>query len=71
MKIAKNMEAIFLVSLALVTGMGFANASAPARHAAHIASAAAPAPSAADQNMTVVTVSAKRLSPAEKAQLGN
>jgi hypothetical protein len=63
MNIAKNMEAIFFVAIALVSVTGFATASAhvvPSRNA-----------SAADVvtqgTMPVVTISAKRLSAAEKA----
>jgi hypothetical protein len=65
MHIAKNMEAIFLVAVVLVSSMGLANAGAPTAQAAPVAHAAS------DSTMTVVTVSAKRLSPAQKAQLGN
>jgi hypothetical protein len=65
MNIAKNMEAIFLTAIVLVSGMGLANAGAPAAHAAPKATVQ----QAADANMTVVTVTAKRLSAAEKAQL--
>jgi hypothetical protein len=65
MNIAKNMEAIFLVAVVLVSSMGLASAGAPSVQAVP----AAQAPS--DSTMTVVTVSAKRLSPAQKAQLGN
>lgn len=60
MNIAKNMEAIFLAAIVLVSATGFATASAPAAPAAR-ATAQLEAP------MQVVTVSAKRLSAAEKA----
>ncbi len=64
MNIAKNMEAIFIVAVALVSGTGFATAGAQQR---------IDPPAAvqlADQDgMTVVNVTAKRLSAAEKAAL--
>jgi hypothetical protein len=68
MNIAKNMEIIFLVALALVSATSLASAAAPVRHRAtaptalHL-DAAAP--------MAVVTITGKRLSAAQKAQLGN
>lgn len=65
MNIAKNMEVIFFAALALVSATGFATAKSPAAPAAPaVVSAAAPA-----APMQVVTVSAKRLSAAEKAAL--
>lgn len=63
MNIAKNMEAIFFAALALASVTGFATASADAP-LARAASVAAAAPEA---QMQVVTISAKRLSAAEKA----
>lgn len=60
MNIAKNMEAIFFAAIALISVTGFATAEAPV----------APAPqavAAAEVPMQVVTISAKRLSAAEKA----
>jgi hypothetical protein len=60
MNIAKNMEAIFFVAIALVSVTGFATASADAP-ASRASAAAFEAP------MQVVTVTAKRLSAAEKA----
>lgn len=67
MNIAKNMELIFIAALALASATSLANAAAPAHrsvaHAALQADAAAP--------MTVVTITGKRLSAAQKAQLGN
>jgi hypothetical protein len=66
MNIAKNMEVIFIVALALVSATSLASAAAPAhRTAAQVAlhtGSAAP--------MTVVTITGKRLSAAQKAQLG-
>jgi hypothetical protein len=64
MNIAKNMEAIFFVAIALAGVTGFATASAPAAAPATQGPVASVAPQAA---MQVVTVSAKRLTPAEKA----
>ena len=63
MNIAKNMEAIFFAAIALISATTFANASAPAQRAqpAAVTSAAVQAP------MQVVTISAKRLTAAEKA----
>ena len=63
MNIAKNMEAIFLAAIVLVSATGLATASAPAAPGASAAAAAAPL----EAPMQVVTVSAKRLSAAEKA----
>ena len=60
MNIAKNMEAIFVVVIGLISATSFATASAPAE-----VSARASAPAAV--TMQVVTVSAKRMSAAEKA----
>ncbi|ATQ73624.1 hypothetical protein CR152_03205 [Massilia violaceinigra] len=65
MNIAKNMEAIFVAALVVVSATSFATASAPAPRI----HAPAAVQSGADANMTVVTVSAKRLSAAEKAEL--
>jgi len=59
MNVAKNMEAIFFVAIALISATSFAtaSASAPAVNSAV----------AVQGKMQVVTVSAKRLTPAEKA----
>lgn len=66
MNVLKNMEAIFLVSAVLLCAAGYASANvrsapvtAPAIKVARIDSA----------QMQIVTVSAKRLSAAEKAAL--
>ena len=71
MNIAKNMEVIFFAAIALISATSFATASAdvPAgRGASVITSASTGASAAAAQaNMQVVTVSAKRMSAAEKA----
>lgn len=66
MNIAKNMEVIFIAALALASVTSLANASVPAyRSAAPVAKQATPtAP------MTVVTITGKRLSAAQKAKLG-
>ena len=65
MNIAKNMESIFVVALALVSVTSFATASAPLQRSAKPVTV-----QLADQGaMAVVTVSAKRLSAAEKAAL--
>jgi hypothetical protein len=60
MNIAKNMEVIFVAVLALVsvTGLATASARAPAAITATVAT---------DGAMPVVTVSARRMSAAEKA----
>lgn len=65
MNVAKNMEAIFIIAVALVSGTGLATASAPA----HRVTPAAAVQVADDASMTVVTVTAKRLTAAEKAAL--
>ena len=61
MNIAKNMEAIFVIAVALASVTTFATA------AAH--DEAAVAAKADTSKMQVVTVSAKRLTAAEKAAL--
>jgi hypothetical protein len=67
MNIAKNMEVIFLSALVLVSATSLASAAAPAHRlpAPQVRQADAGAP------MTVVTITGKRLSAAQKAQLGN
>ena len=74
MNIAKNMEVIFIAAVALIGSASFATAGAPVRAAtlapaAIVSQAASQAASPAAADMQVVTVSAKRLSAAEKAQL--
>ena len=72
MNIAKNMEAIFIAAVTLAGAASFATAAVPAT-----ASAPAAAPAAATITvakaapMQVVTITAKRLSAAEKAALAN
>ncbi len=65
--IAKNMELIFVTAVALVSMTGLANSGADARRIDPpevVKVGAAP-------EMTVITVSAKRLTPAEKAKLAD
>ena len=66
MNIAKNMELILIAAIAIVSMTGLAHAAAPPHKTSQVEVVkvgAAPA-------MTVITVTAKRLSAAEKAQLG-
>ena len=67
MNIAKHMEVIFIAALALVCATSLASAAVPAHRAA------APAALQIDASapMAVVTITGKRLSAAQKAQLGN
>ena len=67
MNIAKNMEVIFIAALALVSATSLASAAVPARHSS--SPVAVQVQSSAP--MTVVTITGKRLSTAQKAQLGN
>ena len=69
MNIAKNMEVIFFAAIALVSATSFATASAdvPASRAASASASASVKAVAAEGKMQVVTVSAKRMSAAEKA----
>ena len=66
MNIAKNMEIIFIAALALVSATSLASAAAPAHRSTSpvVQQAVAAAP------MTVVTITGKRLSAAQKARLG-
>jgi hypothetical protein len=67
MNIAKNMEIIFIAAIALVSMTGLANAAAQAQKLAPpevVKVGEVP-------SMTVITVTGKRLSAAEKAQLGD
>ena len=65
MNIAKNMELIFVAALALASMTGLAHAAARSHMSGppEVVKVGAPV-------MTVITVTAKRLSAAEKAQLG-
>ena len=65
MNIAKNMEYIFLAAVAVISATGFATAANPLKQGAPAAVVA----KAEAQAMPVVTVTAKRLSAAEKAAL--
>lgn len=64
MNVLKNMEIIFVVAAVLATATTFATASVPAA-ASHKAALTA----SADSKMPVVTITAKRLTAAEKAAL--
>jgi hypothetical protein len=66
MNIAKNMELIFFAALALASVTGLANAAAQSHKSGPVEVVKV----GAAPTMTVITVTAKRLSAAEKAQLG-
>ena len=68
MNIAKNMEIIFIAALALVSASTLANAAVPNHRAAPAAAVTVTTPAT---TMAVVTITAKRLSAAQKAALGN
>ena len=67
MNIAKNMEALFLAALGLVFITSVATAAAPAHHAVSHATVQV----SAQSDMHVVTITAKRLTAAEKAALAD
>ena len=67
MNIAKNMEVIFIAAIALVSMTGLATASVGAHKVATIEVVKV----GAAPEMMVITVTGKRLSAAEKAQLGD
>jgi hypothetical protein len=67
MNIARNMEAIFLATLVLIGGTSLATAAVPAKRM-HAPVATYTVNGA---GVAVVTVSAKRLTAAEKAQLAD
>jgi hypothetical protein len=75
MNIAKNMEAIFVAAIVVASATTFATAAVPATRAfapiaTRVAAPAAAVVAKADTSaMQVVTVTAKRLSAAEKAAL--
>jgi hypothetical protein len=73
MNIAKNMEIIFVGALALASASTLAHAAVPARQAviAQVATTVVHNTARAAAPMTVVTITAKRLSAAQKAALGN
>ncbi|HEX7986872.1 MAG TPA: hypothetical protein VF616_25400 [Duganella sp.] len=66
MNIAKNMEAIFVAAVVIAGATSFATAAVPATRAAAPAAVVAKADTNA---MQVVTITAKRLTAAEKAAL--
>lgn len=68
MNIAKNMEAIFIAAVVVAGATTFATAAVPATRAATPVAAAVVA-KADTSAMQVVTVTAKRLTAAEKAAL--
>ena len=68
MNIAKNMEIIFIAALALASATSLANAAALSHH--RVTSPAAQHLEAAVP-MAVVTITGKRLTAAQKAQLGD
>ncbi|HEU5435996.1 MAG TPA: hypothetical protein VFU95_06225 [Telluria sp.] len=77
MNIAKHMEVIFIAALALVSASTLANAAVPTHRMVQLAASAPAAhvnhaaPIAGSTPMAVVTITAKRLSAAQKAALGN
>jgi flagellar basal body L-ring protein FlgH len=72
MNILKNFEALFVVTLGLACAATYVTENtaqdATAAQANNVANYSAPATAAAPQNMQVVVVSAKRLSPEQKKQ---
>ncbi|MDB5916015.1 MAG: hypothetical protein JWR40_249, partial [Massilia sp.] len=71
MHIACHMEAILIAAIVIIGAAGFAAAAVPAQHAGAVAVTVAPgAVTAVAGKMQVVTIVGKRLSAAEKAQLG-
>jgi nucleotide-binding universal stress UspA family protein len=72
MNVLKNMEAIFLAALALAGATSYASAAIPAIHAIHAqhGTRVTVQQTAVDgQPMEVITVTAKRLSAAEKDRI--
>ncbi len=67
MNIAKNMEIIFLAAVTMTMATGFATAETSPRRI----EAPQVVKVGSDTPMTVITVVGKRLTAAEKAQLGN
>ena len=63
MKVRKNLEAVFLAAAVLATLTSYATASIPAAQPAKAAVVA-------EAKMQVVTITHKRLTAVEKAQLG-
>lgn len=69
MNILKNMEAIFISATIIAGATSFAQADAPKAATLAAPAAVASATLATEAKMAVVTVSAKRMSAAEKARL--
>lgn len=69
MNIIKNMEAVFVAAAFLATVATYSTASTPVIEVAAASAPQAAHIAAADSKMQVITVSAKRLSAAEKAAL--
>lgn len=69
MKVRKNLEAVFLAAAVMATFAAYATAEVPAMRAAKPVAAVAVDAVSTDPNMAVITVSAKRLTAAEKAAL--
>jgi hypothetical protein len=69
MNIAKNMEVIFVAALAIISTTTFATAGAGAEQRTNAAPEVVKVGAA--PTMTTITVSAKRLTAAEKAQLAD
>lgn len=65
MNIAKNMEVIFVIAIALACVTGVATAAVPAHHAAQAGAVQA----SAQAKIQVVKISAKRLTAVQKAAL--
>ena len=65
MKVRKNLEAVFLAAAVMATFGAYATAESPVVRSAKAVQVA----DANDSNMTVVQVTGKRLSAAEKAAL--
>lgn len=67
MNVLKNMEAIFLAAVVLVSVTSYASAAIPAIHAHQHARVTVTQTSVGGQQMEVITVTAKRPSAAAKA----
>ena len=68
MNVLKNMEAIFLATLVLISATSYASAAIPA-HLHHGARVSVEQTTVDGQQMSVVKVTAKRLSAEQKATL--
>lgn len=67
MNVAKNMEVIFFAAIALISATSVATASADVPASRTASAGASVQAAAAEGKMQVVTVSAKRMTAAEKA----